>query len=155
MDVGLDETYHRRQICLCLLCGLPAAGKTTLVHALSNFTTVKGWKTLSLFYDELMPQEAFDEVYVENDSQSLKMVTLFLSANKLSAQCKRTAVKGNKLLAIVHCAPPHMHGHCSNVKCNLITQTAWVGGSKVVIISFVCAGKTKKTNCGQTFWFIC
>lgn len=76
MDVKL-ETPPCRQICLCLLCGLPAAGKTTLVHALSNFTTVKGWKTLSLFYDELIPQEAFGDVYMEKDPL---LKTVFLSA---------------------------------------------------------------------------
>ncbi|XP_041939341.1 L-seryl-tRNA(Sec) kinase-like [Alosa sapidissima] len=69
MDVKLNEVPHRRQICMCLFCGLPAAGKTTIVKALSNHTTLMGWRTWSLLYDDLIPQEAFNEVCMETKSQ--------------------------------------------------------------------------------------
>ena len=76
MHAERDEAPPCRRICLCLLCGLPAAGKTTLVQALSNHTALRGWKTLSLIYDELIPQEAFSKVYMESDSQPLQTVIL-------------------------------------------------------------------------------
>ncbi|XP_062382377.1 L-seryl-tRNA(Sec) kinase-like isoform X2 [Sardina pilchardus] len=69
MDVKRNETPHRHGICLCLFCGLPAAGKTTLLKALSNHTTLMGWTTWSLLYDDLIPQEAFTEVCMEAKSQ--------------------------------------------------------------------------------------
>ncbi|XP_012688861.1 LOW QUALITY PROTEIN: L-seryl-tRNA(Sec) kinase [Clupea harengus] len=75
MHAERDEAPPCRRICLCLLCGLPAAGKTTLVQALSNHTALRGWKTLSLIYDELIPQEAFSKVYMESDSQPLQTQT--------------------------------------------------------------------------------
>lgn len=45
---------------LCLLCGLPAAGKSTLARALSRRLPQRpGWACALLTYDELIPPEAF------------------------------------------------------------------------------------------------
>ncbi|NXU00334.1 PSTK kinase, partial [Buphagus erythrorhynchus] len=45
---------------LCLLCGLPAAGKSTLARALSRRLPQRpGWACALLAYDELIPPEAF------------------------------------------------------------------------------------------------
>ncbi|RMC11293.1 hypothetical protein DUI87_11412 [Hirundo rustica rustica] len=45
---------------LCLLCGLPAAGKSTLARALSRrLPRSPGWACALLAYDELIPPEAF------------------------------------------------------------------------------------------------
>ncbi|XP_041271373.1 L-seryl-tRNA(Sec) kinase [Onychostruthus taczanowskii] len=45
---------------LCLLCGLPAAGKSTLGRALSRRLPQRpGWACALLAYDELIPPEAF------------------------------------------------------------------------------------------------
>ncbi|NWY44786.1 PSTK kinase, partial [Sylvia atricapilla] len=45
---------------LCLLCGLPAAGKSTLARALSRrLSQHQGWTCALLTYDELIPPEAF------------------------------------------------------------------------------------------------
>ncbi|XP_060090637.1 L-seryl-tRNA(Sec) kinase [Heteronotia binoei] len=47
---------------LCVFCGLPAAGKTTMAQALSDFLKKhKGWLCVHLTYDELMPPEAFSQ----------------------------------------------------------------------------------------------
>ncbi|XP_063077239.1 L-seryl-tRNA(Sec) kinase-like [Engraulis encrasicolus] len=72
MNVAQDESS---QACLCLLCGLPAAGKTTLVLELSKYTTLRGWKTLPLTYDELIPQDAFGEVSTDCASHPLQTQT--------------------------------------------------------------------------------
>ncbi|NXE64273.1 PSTK kinase, partial [Calcarius ornatus] len=45
---------------LCLLCGLPAAGKSTLGRALSRLLPQRpGWACALLAYDELIPPEVF------------------------------------------------------------------------------------------------
>lgn len=45
---------------LCLLCGLPAAGKSSLARALSRrLPQSPGWACALLTYDELIPPEAF------------------------------------------------------------------------------------------------
>ncbi|NWZ21421.1 PSTK kinase, partial [Asarcornis scutulata] len=47
------------RVVLCLLCGLPAAGKSTLSRALSRLLPPhQGWDCSVLAYDELIPQEA-------------------------------------------------------------------------------------------------
>uniref|UniRef100_A0A670IBY0 Phosphoseryl-tRNA kinase n=1 Tax=Podarcis muralis TaxID=64176 RepID=A0A670IBY0_PODMU len=46
------------QLGLCLLCGLPAAGKTTTAQALSRVLRErKGWRCVPLAYDDLIPPE--------------------------------------------------------------------------------------------------
>nr|XP_006630590.1 PREDICTED: L-seryl-tRNA(Sec) kinase isoform X1 [Lepisosteus oculatus] len=50
----------RERACLCLLCGLPAAGKSTLARALAGELRQSGWDCLVLSYDELIPEEAFE-----------------------------------------------------------------------------------------------
>lgn len=50
----------RARVGLCLLCGLPAAGKSTLARALSRRLPQRpGWACALLAYDELIPPEAF------------------------------------------------------------------------------------------------
>lgn len=47
------------RVVLCLLCGLPAAGKSTLSRALRRLLPPRqGWDCAVLAYDELIPQEA-------------------------------------------------------------------------------------------------
>ncbi|XP_054839161.1 L-seryl-tRNA(Sec) kinase [Eublepharis macularius] len=47
---------------LCVFCGLPAAGKTTIARALSeSLRKQKGWLCVHLAYDDLMPLEAFSQ----------------------------------------------------------------------------------------------
>ncbi|XP_061491737.1 L-seryl-tRNA(Sec) kinase [Rhineura floridana] len=51
------------QLGLCVLCGLPAAGKTTMGQALSQFLRKrKGWQCVLLTYDDLIPSEAFNQL---------------------------------------------------------------------------------------------
>lgn len=47
-------------VALCLLCGLPAAGKSTLARGLLRRLPQRpGWSCALLAYDELIPPEAF------------------------------------------------------------------------------------------------
>ncbi|NXG58054.1 PSTK kinase, partial [Hemiprocne comata] len=51
---------ERARVGLCLLCGLPAAGKSTLGRGLSRRLPQRaGWACALLSYDELIPPEAF------------------------------------------------------------------------------------------------
>ncbi|KAK2866751.1 hypothetical protein Q7C36_002807 [Tachysurus vachellii] len=46
-------------VCVCVLCGLPAVGKSTVTHLLSDHLHTLGWRTFIISYDELIPEEAF------------------------------------------------------------------------------------------------
>uniref|UniRef100_A0A1A8Q698 Phosphoseryl-tRNA kinase n=1 Tax=Nothobranchius pienaari TaxID=704102 RepID=A0A1A8Q698_9TELE len=45
--------------CLCVLCGLPAAGKSTLACRITSTATELGWRAAVVQYDELIPDLAF------------------------------------------------------------------------------------------------
>lgn len=45
--------------CLCVLCGLPAAGKSTLATELVAAAVQRGWRAAVIPYDDLIPEEAF------------------------------------------------------------------------------------------------
>uniref|UniRef100_A0A8B9FQP6 Phosphoseryl-tRNA kinase n=1 Tax=Amazona collaria TaxID=241587 RepID=A0A8B9FQP6_9PSIT len=50
----------RGRVGLCVLCGLPAAGKSTLARGLCRrLPQRRGWACLLLTYDELIPPDAF------------------------------------------------------------------------------------------------
>ncbi|XP_023686643.2 L-seryl-tRNA(Sec) kinase [Paramormyrops kingsleyae] len=56
--------------CLCVLCGLPAAGKSTLVQVLSESLRKRGWGCCVLCYDDLIPDEAYQLRIAESDELS-------------------------------------------------------------------------------------
>lgn len=45
--------------CLCVLCGLPAAGKSSLARELVGAAAQRGWRAVVVPYDDLIPEEAF------------------------------------------------------------------------------------------------
>ncbi|KAA0724807.1 L-seryl-tRNA(Sec) kinase [Triplophysa tibetana] len=47
--------------CLCVLCGLPAAGKSRLAEVLRVRARSRGWETLLVTYDELIPARDWGE----------------------------------------------------------------------------------------------
>uniref|UniRef100_A0A2H6N6C9 Uncharacterized protein n=1 Tax=Micrurus carvalhoi TaxID=3147026 RepID=A0A2H6N6C9_9SAUR len=60
-----QERVGGHHLGLCVLCGLPAAGKTRTVQALSSsLRKCKGWSCILLSYDDLIPLEAFGETEV-------------------------------------------------------------------------------------------
>ncbi|KAI1886961.1 hypothetical protein AGOR_G00201150 [Albula goreensis] len=67
MDTVSGET-ERARICLCVLCGLPGAGKSTLAHILPDHIHKRGWRILVLSYDEIIPEEAYDLRKGDNDA---------------------------------------------------------------------------------------
>ncbi|XP_057682672.1 L-seryl-tRNA(Sec) kinase [Corythoichthys intestinalis] len=53
------EHGDRARGCLCVLCGLPAAGKSSLSRSICLAAGRQGWRAAVLQYDELIPDQAF------------------------------------------------------------------------------------------------
>lgn len=52
--------------CLCVLCGLPAAGKSTLGRMILSTAAQRGWRVCLVPYDDLIPEHAFQTRVVED-----------------------------------------------------------------------------------------
>uniref|UniRef100_A0A3Q4H680 Phosphoseryl-tRNA kinase n=1 Tax=Neolamprologus brichardi TaxID=32507 RepID=A0A3Q4H680_NEOBR len=52
--------------CLCVLCGLPAAGKSTLARRILSTAAQHGWRATVVPYDDLIPEQAFRTKVVED-----------------------------------------------------------------------------------------
>lgn len=55
--------------CLCVLCGLPAAGKSTLSRSVCSAAARLGWRSTVVRYDDLIPQQAFTPRVAEEDGE--------------------------------------------------------------------------------------
>ncbi|XP_030631582.1 L-seryl-tRNA(Sec) kinase [Chanos chanos] len=60
-------TTSSHAVCLCVLCGLPAAGKSTLAQVISTHIFKQDWGTFVLSYDELISEDAFSVDTSKND----------------------------------------------------------------------------------------
>lgn len=60
--------------CLCVLCGLPAAGKSTLAHKVLSTAAQQGWRASLVPYDNLIPEHAFQTKVVEDGVKLQEMV---------------------------------------------------------------------------------
>uniref|UniRef100_A0A3B4EWU6 Phosphoseryl-tRNA kinase n=1 Tax=Pundamilia nyererei TaxID=303518 RepID=A0A3B4EWU6_9CICH len=56
----------RASACLCVLCGLPAAGKSTLARRILSTAAQHGWRATVVPYDDLIPEQAFRTKVVED-----------------------------------------------------------------------------------------
>uniref|UniRef100_UPI0037E86764 L-seryl-tRNA(Sec) kinase n=1 Tax=Semicossyphus pulcher TaxID=241346 RepID=UPI0037E86764 len=61
----------RAPACLCVLCGLPAAGKSTLAREVLSTAAQHGWRASVVPYDDLIPEQAF-QTKVEGDGVKLQ-----------------------------------------------------------------------------------
>lgn len=62
MDDGENQVSLqplRAFTCLCIFCGLPASGKSTLARAVIALTAKQGWRATVVSYDEMILDEAF------------------------------------------------------------------------------------------------
>lgn len=62
IDVG---GVYQAPACLCVLCGLPAVGKSTLAGELLRTATLAGWRSAVIPYDDLIPDQAFQAKYID------------------------------------------------------------------------------------------
>lgn len=58
--------------CLCLLCGLPAAGKSTLARRTLGRAAQCGWRATVVAYDDLIPEQAFRTTVEEEDGVTVE-----------------------------------------------------------------------------------
>ncbi len=60
--------------CLCVLCGLPAAGKTTMSRKILSTAALHGWRATVVPYDDLIPEHAFQTRVPEDGVKLQEMV---------------------------------------------------------------------------------
>ncbi|CAB1344020.1 unnamed protein product [Coregonus sp. 'balchen'] len=76
MDLNEDAVNLRcARTCLCVLCGLPAAGKSTLARAVNSHTVERGWRSAVISYDDLIPDDAFNVKEVEDEEDMTRPQT--------------------------------------------------------------------------------
>ncbi|XP_075999663.1 L-seryl-tRNA(Sec) kinase [Genypterus blacodes] len=69
MEVDDSECVLRPSVCLCVLCGLPAAGKSTLGRAICSLAAQRGWRSAVIPYDDLIPDQAFQPRLLEEHTE--------------------------------------------------------------------------------------
>lgn len=88
-----DAGVSRAPACLCVLCGLPAAGKSTLVRTVISAAPQQGWRATVVPYDDLIPEHAFQTRAVEEGIKLQEMVkTTELSWELFTASAGSTLV---------------------------------------------------------------
>lgn len=75
MAAGEGGTLGRVQACLCVLCGIPAAGKSTLSAEILGTAAQHGWRATVVPYDDLIPEQAFQTRGVEDGAKMEEMHT--------------------------------------------------------------------------------
>lgn len=59
MAAAAPQRVISAPVCLCVLCGLPGAGKSTLTRRILGAAAEHGWRAAVVSYDELIPEEAY------------------------------------------------------------------------------------------------
>lgn len=62
-----SRAVGRPPACLCVLCGLPAVGKSTLARKIHSTAVLHGWRAAVVPYDDLIPENAFQTKVIEDD----------------------------------------------------------------------------------------
>ena len=57
--MDLEEDATRSRVCLCVLCGLPAAGKSSVCGQMSTLCAEQRVRCCVVHYDDLIPEDAF------------------------------------------------------------------------------------------------
>lgn len=68
----------RAPVCLCVLCGLPAAGKSTLAREVVRTLALSGWRSAVVPYDNLIPDHAFQTKAMEDGFKLQESVNAFV-----------------------------------------------------------------------------
>ncbi|XP_046888444.1 L-seryl-tRNA(Sec) kinase [Hypomesus transpacificus] len=73
--------------CLCVLCGLPASGKSTLAQAVKTLTGQQHWRSSVISYDNLIPDYAFHSKTVEGYEDMVQRQTKWRLYRQAILQC--------------------------------------------------------------------
>ncbi|XP_076615931.1 L-seryl-tRNA(Sec) kinase [Chaetodon auriga] len=79
--------FARPPACLCVLCGLPAAGKSTLAHQVLSTAAQHGWRVSVVPYDDLIPEHVFQTRVVEDGVKQQEMHTEWKLHRQAVLQC--------------------------------------------------------------------
>lgn len=74
MAAGTDACKGRVPVCLCVLCGLPAAGKSSVARMVGSAAAQLGWRAALLSYDDLIPEHAYMTAPEEDHAETHHMV---------------------------------------------------------------------------------
>uniref|UniRef100_A0A3Q2YS78 Phosphoseryl-tRNA kinase n=1 Tax=Hippocampus comes TaxID=109280 RepID=A0A3Q2YS78_HIPCM len=66
--------------CLCVLCGLPAAGKSSLSRSVCLAARRRGWRAAVVQYDRLIPDQAFQTREADDDATSQEAVSFQMAS---------------------------------------------------------------------------
>lgn len=72
------RSFHRAPACLCVFCGLPAAGKSTLVRDVLRAASLAEWKSAVVRYDNLIPDHAFRAKVIDDGVNLQEPVNTFV-----------------------------------------------------------------------------
>uniref|UniRef100_H2TRI0 Phosphoseryl-tRNA kinase n=1 Tax=Takifugu rubripes TaxID=31033 RepID=H2TRI0_TAKRU len=81
----------RAPACLCVLCGLPAAGKSTLAGEVLRTAALAGWRSAVIPYDDLIPDHAFQAKEMDGVVKLQESVILLCPNMPNSCQINRAA----------------------------------------------------------------
>uniref|UniRef100_A0A3P8YFY8 Phosphoseryl-tRNA kinase n=1 Tax=Esox lucius TaxID=8010 RepID=A0A3P8YFY8_ESOLU len=73
--------------CLCVICGLPAAGKSTFAQAFNSRAVERGWRSTLICYDDLIPDVAFNVKEVVDDEATSPAQTQWKLHRHVLLQC--------------------------------------------------------------------
>ncbi|XP_041671405.1 L-seryl-tRNA(Sec) kinase isoform X2 [Cheilinus undulatus] len=102
----------RTPVCLCVLCGLPAAGKSTLAPGVLRTAAQRGWRASVLPYDDLIPEHAFQNRVLEDNGKLQDMHTEWKSHRQAVLRCIEQFLEKPQVLT-------EKQGSCQ------INRTAW------------------------------
>lgn len=99
MAVRESERVGRSPVCLCVLCGLPAAGKSTLACRILSSVTEHGWRATVVPYDDLIPEDAFRARVLEDGVKLQDRHTEWKAHRHAVLQCIEGFLEGPEMLA--------------------------------------------------------
>ncbi|XP_053197394.1 L-seryl-tRNA(Sec) kinase-like [Scomber japonicus] len=86
--------------CLCVLCGLPAAGKSTLSRTVCSTAAKRGWRSTVVSYDDLIPEHAFQAKVSGEDDKLQEMHTEWRLHRQAVLQCIEQFLKKPEVLVV-------------------------------------------------------
>ncbi|XP_070708424.1 L-seryl-tRNA(Sec) kinase [Pempheris klunzingeri] len=93
------EAEGRAPACLCVLCGLPAAGKSTLARRVLSTAAQHGWRASVVPYDDLIPEHAFQTKVVEDGVKLREMHTEWKLHRQAVLRCIEQFLEQPQVLA--------------------------------------------------------
>ncbi|KAM3592154.1 uncharacterized protein V6R79_013837 [Siganus canaliculatus] len=87
MAAGGNEALDLAPACLCVLCGLPAVGKSTLARTVLLSAEQHGCRASVIPYDDLIPEHAFQIRGVQNGAELQEVHTEWKSHRQAVLRC--------------------------------------------------------------------